>query len=107
MVQGHWTPFTERHSVGEEPVRLGQGEKKYAPDNWSNKVKEKKWDLDKDFTDVCYDLETWFKETAYPFLTGSLVINSIETGSRGEKLSAWALTLTFPYICPIRPWLVI
>lgn len=35
MVQGHYTSFTQRHSVEEVWSRLGKGERRYAPDKWS------------------------------------------------------------------------
>lgn len=35
MVQGHCTPCTQKHSKGEVWARLGQGERRYAQDKWS------------------------------------------------------------------------
>lgn len=32
MVQSHYSPFNQRHSVGEVWGRLGQWERRYAPD---------------------------------------------------------------------------
>lgn len=32
MIKGHYTPFTQRHSVGKVWAILGQGERRYAPD---------------------------------------------------------------------------